>query len=551
MPRPAWRPAGEEWASIFVGALLGVALAAANVYTGLKVAYIDGGAISAALVSYLILRMWRRDWGRSDPVNLAQITASTAASMVAVLGLAGPWPALRMTGVVVHDGVLIVWGCSLGAWSIWLGWSLRYVLLERAKLRFPTGEATAGVIRAIQSDGAARRRHGLTLALVGLGAAMWTLARDGAGVVPATWAWPGQVAGVAAAALGVGVSLSPLVAATGGLVGVSASASAVLGGSIAWFVVVPNLVAQGWIAPTFEAAAPWLVWPALGCLLGGTSTSFLADRGLTVRAWQDLRAAWRTGPKRRVWHLIGLGLASLVAVVSHAGLGLSWGATMVALAASVVFALICGRAAGETDVAPVGAAGTVGQVVTASHGPVASLTSGAVVAGAAAGAAQTLWSLRASTILGTRRAAVFLAQGVGVIVGACVAVPVFNLVERAYGIGTASMPAWGAQSWKATADALTAGVEQPVWAWATFVVGFSIGVIGAWPRVPQWLRWRPNPIGLGIGVMVPFSFSATMLLGALALGGLKRWNPRVDVAVWVGGAIAGESLTAVLLSLLV
>lgn len=536
--------------AIAVGALLGAGLAAANVYTGLKIAYVDSGAIAASLLAFVLLRAWGRDAASTWAVNLAQVTASTAASMVAVMGLAGPLPALAMAGLEFSSGVIIGWGCLLGWLGLWIGWALRGLLLDRARLPFPTGIATAGVIRAIEGDARQRSRHLVILVSVGSFAALWTYLRDGApGWVPPAWVFPGTIAAVEASTLGVGISLSPLVAATGGLVGSRASASAVLGGIVAWLVAVPWLVRVGIVEPGFDVASQWLVWPALGFLLGGTLTSFLADRALAYRAFQDLRMLWSRRSSRLHQGLLGLSLATGVALLGVLGLRLSLVSMLVSLGLSTLFALLCARAAGETDVAPVGTAGTVGQLMAASDGMRSSLFGGGVVAGVAASTAQALWSLRASGVLGVRMRPVAVAQVVGVVVGAVAAIPAFQLVQRVYGVGTTHMPAWGAQSWRATAEALARDGALPPAALVMFWVALVLGIALSLLLRSRPLRWLPTPIGLGIGMMVPLSFSVTMLLGAVTLKRMLGRRFEAEGVIWMGAAIAGESLTAVALAI--
>lgn len=535
--------------AIAVGAGIGAVLAAANVYTGLKVAFVDGGAIAASLLAFLVFRSVGHERASAASLNLAQATASTAASMVAIAGFAGPVPALYLSGHVFPTWVGVLWGCMLGGFGLWVGWVLRPLLLEQKTLPFPTGMATAGVIRAIEGDASRRRSHLWTLLAVAFPVALWTFFRDGPwACIPAVVALPAALVGAQSAWLTFGVSLSPLVAATGGLVGVRVALSAAVGGVLGWVILVPWLV-EGAVISGADEGPPWLVWPALGLLLGASLTSFFAEWSLAGRALLDVGAFLRGLTTRRGVLVLGCVLGLCVGSVGVFALGLHPAAAAVSLVLALVFSLICGRAAGETDVAPIGTAGTVTQLATATAGMRSTLLGGAITAGTAAAATQALWSLRTATLLRVGLRPVAVAQVVGVVVGAVVAMPAFELVARVYGLGTARMPAWGAQSWKATAEAMAQGGSMPAYSVLAFWVALALGAVLVVAQRRRDTKWLPSPIGLGIGMMVPLSFALAMALGAVVLARWMRGRDESDVAVFAGAAIAGESITAIVVAL--
>jgi len=55
------------------------------------------------------------------------------------------------------------------------------------------------------------------------------------------------------------------------------------------------------------------------------------------------------------------------------------------------------------------------------------------------------------------------AQVLGVVVGAAVSVPVYEVIASSYGLGTEAMPAVAAVSWKATAEAMQGLSALPRW----------------------------------------------------------------------------------------
>ena len=102
-------------------------------------------------------------------------------------------------------------------------------------------------------------------------------------------------------------------------------------------------------------------------------------------------------------------------------------------------------------------AGALGQILFGAPSIVTSLVCGGAVIGPAAQTAQTMWAFKAGHRLKANAHVQALGQLLGLVVGAVVVVPVYSLVVRVYGIGTTVMPAPGAISWKATADAVQLG----------------------------------------------------------------------------------------------
>src|SRR3569832_2257256 len=107
--------------AVLTGSIIGVLLAAGDVYTGLKTGFIDSGALTATLVSFAVFAGARR-FGRHAIThlenNVAQTVAATAAVMGFVHGLMGPIPALTMMGTTYPAWALWAWGLALGVLGI-------------------------------------------------------------------------------------------------------------------------------------------------------------------------------------------------------------------------------------------------------------------------------------------------------------------------------------------------------------------------------------------------------------------------------------------------
>jgi uncharacterized oligopeptide transporter (OPT) family protein len=568
-PSAAARPPELTLRALFAGCVLGAALAAANVYTALKTGYIDGGSITASVLSFAAFRVLARPASTLE-TNLIQTVASSAAVMSFVAGVAGPTAALARAGYSLTGGALVTWTLALAAIGIAIGVGLRARLIATEALPFPTGTATAEVIAAMgNASGDALTRARWLLITAALGAAVaWF--RDGpSALLPQTIAIAGTVSGVAASALSLGISVSPLLVATGLLSGLRAGTSMLLGGMLAWLVVLPRLIASD-VVPSAEhgQALTWLLWPAVALVLSSSLTALLLQWRTLAGGFADVGVVIlrRNQPANDTPAAIGGGLrgllalvmvsATLIVVIAYQVLGIAPLRTLFALALSAALAVVCARGAGETDIAPAGDMGGLMQLLFGSPlQRASSLACGGIATAQATQTAQMLWAFKAGHKLGANPRHQVLAQLLGAIVGALVVVPTYDVVARAYGIGSERLPAVSVLSWEATATAVQGGLaglprHAAEAAMIAFVFGSLLTLLGRTRLAP----YLPSSVALGIGFLMPLSMTASLFIGALLLTLMAAVWPdwtRDHIESVAGGAIAGESLAAVVLAVLI
>ena len=569
---------------------MGVLLAAGNVYTGLKISFIDGGSIMAALLSFALFATLRRFAIRPfGPLenNITQTVASSAAIAGFFVGLAGPIPAFELMGTRFPGWAVAVQGAAIGVLGVFAGSLLRRKLIVQDRLPFPTGSATGEIIETMHAARETAIRRARLLIITGAVAMAVTWFRDARpAVIPQMIGIGGTLAGVATAALTIGISPSPLMLSVGALVGLRAAASMLLGGTLAWAVFAPWLLRNGIVKePSFGAFATWLVWPALGLLVAGSFLPLLLDWRTLVRSLRDVaglltRKRPKTGAVTDIGGVAGLteatdsptgadapaapsrvlpalGIAGLVAVVvvGRAAFGVPVAVSVLALGLGFVLAIVAGRATGETDIAPAGQMGMLTQLAFASKGAALSLLTGWVSTGIATQTSQTLWALKAGQRVGGRPRAQVAAQILGALVGAAVVVPVYMMIIKAYGVGTQMMPATGALSWRATAEAVRFGTSAlPPHGPAAGLIGLGVGVALILLGRTRVARFMPTPGAMGMAMMLPVSTSAAACAGALVIVLARRARPSLDdssVMAVAAGGIAGESIMGVLIAALI
>jgi putative OPT family oligopeptide transporter len=538
------------------GSALGALLAAGNVYASLKIGYLDGGSITASVLAFALLASRKRNDTNAYSVqenNLSQSIASSAAVMAATTGLVTNIAALSLSGRQYAPWWVGIWGVLLGVLGVGIACLLRPRLLEVERLPFPTGRATAEVIDALHAARSALRGR-VTVLLAGfVVAAAVTWFRDAWHVLPQALFLPGSAPALVTASVALGVSLSPMMLASGSLIGPRAGTSMLIGSIGAWGVLAPALLARHWVAGAdYPSLLAFLVWPGVALLLASALTSLAGSFRGIVRGLRDLRFV--RGERSRFWLIVSL--CSVLAIVLVAWRVFQVKPVMAALALcfALIFAAVSARAAGETDIAPAGTGGTIAQILFGAPSLATSLMTGGIVGGIAGQTAQSMWAFKAGQAFRADERKQAYAQLLGVAVGAVVVVPIYDVVLRAYGLGTSTLPAPGALSWKATAEAVQLGRSAlPEHAASAALLAFALGVILSLLGGTRAARFAPSPVALGIACLIPASLSGAVFVGAmllvLARALRRRWADDYAPSL-AAGAIAGEALMGIAIAAL-
>jgi uncharacterized oligopeptide transporter (OPT) family protein len=554
--------------ALLAGCGIGAMLAAANVYTGLKISVIDGGSITAALLGFTLFatftRLSRRPYTAIEN-NITQTTASSAAIMGFAAGLGGPVPAMEMVGRHFPVWALLIWGVSLALIGIVAAALLRRKLIVEDRLPFPTGNATGKLIETMFAVRTTALRRARLLVGGALFAAAVTWFRDGRPkLIPQITMFGITAGGLSLNAVSFGLSWSPMVMSIGIMMGLRAALSMFLGATIAWAGLAPWLVQHHVVATLdFSTCLSWLIWPGLGVLLAGSVLPLLMDWRPVVRAARDLvalatarrtRAAVAGRSNLAGAALVAIGVAGVI-LVAHVVFGFTLLTTILVLLFAMVMTVVASRATGETDLAPVGPAGTVTQLLFSGFGTVGSMLAAAVTFGTSTQAAQTLWAFKAGEKVKADPRAQMVAQLTGALLGAAIVAPVYMVLVKAYGIGTESLPAPSAISVRATAEAMRGGLGAlPPYAKLAGGLGLGAGALLTLLSRTRWARFCPSAAAVGIAMIIPPSLSVAGLAGALGAAAARRLRPSLDadaLASLAAGGLAGESAMGVLIAVLV
>jgi uncharacterized oligopeptide transporter (OPT) family protein len=588
--------------AVVLGSLLGFLLAFTNLYVGLKTGWGLGVAITACIVSFSLWNLCLRLGIARSPLsilesNCMQSTASAAGYSTGST-MVSATPALLMLSVTADNPaghhlpwpVLAGWTFFLALLGVALAIPMKRTMINREKLRFPSGIAAAVTLQSLYSQGREAASKAKALFYAALVAAVppvvmdipfkqATSERPYKGLLPDTstiFDWlpvrgrdPQTGAAYHASDWNFVLDNKLVMVAAGALTGPRICFSMALGGLVLMYFVGPAAVANGAARSAGRAWRDIGVWIGAPMMIAGGLVAFLAQWRTIVRALTGLgrtsRASYATAEVPGSW-FFGLALVATAGalVLGHTQFFIPWHLGLGAVLLTFFLSLVACRATGESDITPIGAMGKITQLVYGVLIPqnaTANLMTASITANAAASSADLLTDLKSGYLLGAHPRRQFVAQLIGVFAGTAATVIGFHvLVPDATALtgSGGSQPAFAAPSmqvWLAVAKLFQEGVGH-MHPMARAAIAWSLGVGALLATLelllPKHRRWIPSPIGIGLGFILPFFNPFSMLLGAVAAWMWSRQNhahaERYVVPV-SSGIIAGESIVSVAIAL--
>jgi OPT family oligopeptide transporter len=492
-------------------------------------------------------------------------------------------PALMMlnaAAVPSNHWAIAVWMLVISMLGVLLAIPAKRQMINIEQLPFPSGIAAATTMRTLHGEGEKARRQGRSLGLAAvLGAAIaWFRDASWNGIpypnIPATWgtSWI-SVGSYPLSQLTVSFEGSLLLAAAGAIISFRQAWSMLLGAVINYGVLVPIMLNRQVIAtPSFRAISSWSLWIGVPMMVTSSLFMFVRQWRTVLRAFSTITAFFRSSrqaddPMDRIevpasWFLGGFVVFGLSAIwLGHAMFGIVWWMGVIAVLATFVLVIVAARVTGETDVTPIGPLSKITQLTFGAIQPgsvTTNLMTANISAGATNHAGDLLTDLKSGYLLGANPRQQTIAQIFGIIAGSAIMVPAFFLlVPDASVLGTERWPAPAALVWRGVAELLSKGVGalHPT-ARAGLVIGAVIGIV--LPvleiRLPKYQSFIPSATGLGLAFTIPGFNCISFFIGALAALWFAKIRPALAEEYTVpvaSGLIAGESLTGVLIALLV
>ncbi len=530
---------------VIIGCLGCVIITASSAYTALKMGALPWPIIFAAVISLFFLKLL----GNAS-LNEANVTHTimSAGAMVAG-GLAFTIPGAWMLGLGDQLGWVEIFTVALAGTALGLVCTAlihRHFIVDAA-LEFPTGSAAAQTLRATEAGGKTGARLFGSMGLAGL----WSVLRDGLGVIPAMFCQL-NIPGVS-----FGIYNSPMMLSVGFLVGFAPVAFWFAGALIGNFGIIAGGTAAGLF--DVDTASGIVKSLGMGLMMGSGAAVVLKDiapqvagivRGLKnstdgESGADGASASLISGSLKLDAGIIGL-VCAAAALLGCFALGLGPVASVVMVLLTFVTTIMSAQSCGQTGIDPMEIFGLIVMLIVAAISDLAQVQLffvAGVVAVACGLAGDVMNDFKAGAVLGTNPRAQWLGQAIGGLVGALVAAAVMMALVTAYGTD-----AFGPDKAFVSAQAsVVATMVSGIPSVPAFLVGLVGGIALYWAGLPAMM--------VGLGVYLPFYMSLTAFLGSVVKLAYDKLSGRGNDPefqeqglVVASGLLGGESIVGVVLA---
>ena len=571
--------------SILMGIILAVVFGAANAYLGLKVGMTVSASIPAAVISLGVIRVIMKKNSILES-NMVQTIGSAGESLAA--GAIFTMPALFLwaeEGKIAMPGYLEITLIALfgGILGVLFMIPLRKALIveEHGILPYPEGMACAEVLLAGEEGGS---NASTVFAGMGLGAAFKFIV-DGLKIVPSDIATP-NIKGYAGQ---IGVEIYPALIGVGYICGPSISSYMFAGGIIAWLVLIPAVVFFGGsidfatlgntglagqtIAEVYEANGASAIWSNVikyvgaGAIATGGVISLLKSLPLIIKTFAGAMKSLkntsggtnvRTDRDLKMPVVLGIILIVIILIWLVPSVPVSLlGAFLIAIF-GFFFATVSSRMVGLIGSSnnPVSGMAIATLLIstfvlkatgnTGMAGMTGAIAIGSIICVIAEIAGDTSQDLKTGFIVGATPAKQQVGELIGVVASGFAIAGVMSLLNKAWGFGSAEIPAPQATLMKMIVE----GIMDAKLPWVLVFMGVFLALALEVLRVPV--------MPFAIGLYLPIYLSCGIMVGGVVRLFLdkkkeaeaKKKEMISNGTLYCAGMIAGEGLVGILMAVL-
>lgn len=518
--------------AMLIGAIGSVILTCSSMFVALKASSLPWPIMFVALVSMFGLKALGKT--NVNEINVAH-TAMSAGSMVAG-GLAFTLPGIFILNNDAEINVMQIMLVTLGGTILGLIFTslLRKHFVVNAKMPYAMGQAAAEVVSVGDEGG---KRTGALFGSLGI-AGVWTWLRDWVQVIPACSWFKGMMG---YGSLG-GVWWSPMLIAVGYLIGPATIAVWFLGAIIGDFGImiggqaaglwgaeaaagIKSSMGLGWMVGVGLAITAKEIIPRAKSIFGGMFTKGQSGDAIVPMRWAPV-------------------VILILAVLFIFVLDLPVIAVIITLLGVWLTTAMSSQCVGQSAINPMEVFGIFVMAIAkiaCSLNVQQAVFVAAIVAIAAGLTGDVMNDFKSGSILKSDPKAQWLAELVGGIIGAVVAVGVMVILVQAYGGGVFGSEMFPAAQAAAVASVVGGIANVPVF------VGALIAAIVIYFITPKFTM-------LGLGIYLPFYLSFTAFIGGIVRFIVGKAAPKFAEGstgtVVASGLLAGEGFIGVVVALI-
>ena len=607
------------------GFLLGGILSATNLYIGAKTGWTLGVGLTSVILAYASFRILSKVGVRDLTIlenNAAQSVATAAGYMTGPL-ISGMAAYMWIENTIIPWWQMAAFNVVLSLLGVLVAFPMKRRFINDEQLPFPEGQACGVVLDTLYSgsgdSGMAQARALVTAGLLSgtlealkgenlmrllqerlLGFTSsfhlphaldeWYYALEKLGKVPMP-----TLAKVPLPQLGLTfLPLDIAMFGAGGLMGMRAAGSMLLGMLLNFAVIVPLMIATGNLPPRADGTYSrihvvntWSLWWGITIMVVASLVSLFAKPEVFTKAFESLRRGSADG-KKRADPLAAIELPNLLSALGipilgavSAGMAQAWfgvpflyGLSAVPLVA--VLSLIAASSTGLTSITPTGSLSKIPQFIYGAldpkHAPT-NLMTGVMCVEVASNASNLLMDIKPGYMLGAKPRQQAIAHCIGIFAGALASAPLFNLLVLSdyppgMRVQDAMAPEGGqfgfpsALQWKGVSELVSAvfGGDSGTLLTPSIQVSIAIAVVAGIVlevvRIRSGGKFPLSPLSIGLGVVLTPDSVMAMFFGALFFTVMKTiYGKSPESAghrLWIGshepicaGLIAGAALVGI------
>lgn len=602
MPQLTWR-AG------LTGFILGGVLSATNLYIGAKTGWSLGVGITSVILAFAFFKALQKVGVSEFTIlenNAMQSIATSAGYMTAPL-ISSLTAYMIVNGKLIPWWQIIAWNSAISVLGVLFAFPMKRRFINDEQHPFPEGQAAGVVMDTLHSSDASVGMFKAKVLGVSAGLAafikflqaegiqewlqkrllklesFWHLHEELFPLFGLTGDKAPKLRGIDMRQLTISPALDVAMIGAGGLMGIKAGSSLMLGAVLNFVILAPWMIELGEIKPkpdgTFgmREITLWALWPGVAAMVVASFVSLFAKPQMILSAFSGL-----TGKKKGEDVLKGIEFPLWISVVGIPVMSLvtAWLAlvffdipiwvSLVGLPLTFALSLVGANSTALTSTTPIGATSKITQLFYGLVRPgdiKANLATAGITAEVVGNSANLLMDIKPGYMLGAKPRQQAVGHIIGIFSGAIASAFLFNvLFTKAVDpndpaslakIQSEQFPMPAVTIWMGVAKVLTEGLSKLPSSVVTAVIVASVAaLILEVLRIVTKNKLPLSPVALGLAFVIDFKSASCMFLGSflfwlLGVGRIKEENAHGNL--WVenhepicAGVIAGASLMGIL-----
>ncbi|MDB5345208.1 MAG: hypothetical protein JWP89_3585 [Schlesneria sp.] len=596
--------------SALMGFILGGLLSATNLYIGAKTGWSLGVGITSVILAFAFFKVLQQLGMKEFTIlenNAMQSIATSAGYMTAPL-ISSLTAYMIVNKVMIPWWQIILWNISLSILGVLFAFPMKRRFINDEQHPFPEGRAAGVVMDTLHSSDASVGLLKAKILGVAAGTAAFIKFLQSEGIQ--TWiqmkmgiakdkvlhlhedlfqlfglTGPNapKLRGVELSQLTVSPTVDVALIGAGGLMGIRAGVSLLIGAVLNYLILAPWMIEIGEIKPKADGITYgmrqitiWALWPGVAAMVVASFVSFFSKPDVITSAFRGLTGK-RTGDdvlkniEFPLWiSIVGIPIMSLIT----AWMGLAffdvpiW-ASLIGLPLTFILSLVAANSTALTSTTPVGATSKITQLFYGIIRPgdiKSNLATAGITAEVVSNSSNLLMDIKPGYMLGAKPRQQAIGHIIGIFSGAIASTFLFfalftkgldpNNPETIANLQNDQFPMPAVTIWVGVAQVLKEGLHKlPGSIQMAVIIASVVALALEVTRIATKNRFPLSPVAMGLAFVIDFRSSLCMFTGALLFWLLGVGRVKEEHAannLWVqnhepicAGIIAGASLMGI------